>query len=130
MKAGVAACFGSLLIGAFAVIPPAADIQAACYGVEPSKVGCTSMIAQAIVGHSEDCFKSNTGDETGYRTCTHDFCGQQCGASNPNNKGCQEFCEEKANGLFGKLSHMTLSFLQVARGPEDDLAKEMTHDLE
>jgi hypothetical protein len=139
MKVAVTVCLCSLLVASQARVwgpPSGAELQAACYGPEPSKAGCAGLIAHSIVSRSEECFKNADGEEESYRACTHGFCGQQCGSSNPDNAGCQSFCEDHANPLFTRftstVSHS--AFLQAGsvrmHAPEDDLAKEMTHDLE
>merc|ERR1719322_2171987 len=140
MKASsaVLSCCLFVFSHAAAVIPSSAELQAKCYGApapeeseeRAKRAECASMIAHAIVGRAEECFQSHP-DESSYRQCTHDFCGRQCGGVNAE---CEGFCEERANPLFARLQARPGSFLQVAavraRAPEDDLAQEMTHDLE
>jgi len=98
------------------------------------------QLAAAIVSKSQECFSMSKCKKVcyEYQECVHNFCGKQC----EHQKDCQDVCYSQASELFHRfspqdrhplaLANATVkasAFLQ-SKAPEDDLAKEMTHDLE
>jgi len=89
--------------------------------------------AHAVVDRASRCFMENMGTRGGYDACTGSLCASQC-ANDVG--GCAELCTSQTAALFQKFSEkhqaQPKSFLAIARqsAPEDELAKEMTHDLE
>jgi len=99
------------------------------------------QLATSIVSKSQECFTMSKCKNVcyEYQECVHNFCSDQC----KHQKDCMDVCYAEASELFHrfspKVSHpialanstvkVSSSFLQN-KAPEDDLAKEMTHDLE
>lgn len=102
MKGALAPLICGCLIGVEAArrSPVQARAGSGCEGKE-AQTECASAIAHAIVGQSRECFKQHFQDEAGYKTCTHDFCNQQCGSKFT---GCQDLCSGHANGLFTRFA--------------------------
>jgi hypothetical protein len=95
-----------------------------------------AAVAHDIAEHASACFMNNQGNEAGYRDCSTALCHRECRDSNT--EECQTLCGDQAGALFQKFvvhqreKRAGGSFLAIHRSlaPEDDLAKEMTHDLE
>jgi len=97
------------------------------------------QLASSIVSKSQECFTMSKCKHVcyEYQECVHNFCGDQC----DHQKDCMDVCYTQGSELFHRFSPEVrhpiaftnatgkASFLQK-RAPEDDLAKEMTHDLE
>jgi hypothetical protein len=98
------------------------------------------QLATSIVSKSEECFSLSKCSHVcyEYQECVHNFCSKEC----KDQKDCREVCYTQASELFHRFSPevrypiafangtaKAASFLQ-SKAPEDDLAKEMTHDLE
>jgi len=119
--------------------------------VSMSKQDCAAAIATQIATGARKCFSENSQSVDSYKSCVEGFCGKECGKDKVS---CQELCTSHANPLFARLakaqpkaqkaeakteestkavvqnSTKAVSFLQMNKAPEDELAKEMTHDLE
>jgi len=101
-------------------------------------------IAHRIVNSATACFMGHVGESAAYKKCTAGMCYRECGSGG---NGCDELCGKQVTALFQTLAQKGLkpvnstvaihvprshSFLQrsLQHAPEDELAKEMTHDLE
>eukprot|EP00927_Polykrikos_kofoidii_P040773 TRINITY_DN3479_c0_g1_i1.p1 TRINITY_DN3479_c0_g1~~TRINITY_DN3479_c0_g1_i1.p1 ORF type:complete len:191 (+),score=42.73 TRINITY_DN3479_c0_g1_i1:74-646(+) len=60
-------------------------------------VANAASIALSIIEHSKACFKQFASDESGYKSCTNQFCERQCGSANA---ACQGICISHARPLF------------------------------
>jgi hypothetical protein len=103
------------------------------------------QLATSIVSKSQSCFDKSKCKFVcyEYQECVHNFCGDEC----KDQKDCVDVCYTQASELFHRFSPdvqypiafsnstakngtaKAVAFLQN-KAPEDDLAKEMTHDLE
>jgi len=100
-------------------------------------------LAKSIVNKAQQCFDQSKCKNVcyEYQECVHNLCSDEC----KHGKKCVDVCYTQASDLFHhfspdvrnqiSLANATnatkkgFSFLQI-KAPEDDLAKEMTHDLE
>merc|ERR1719162_2218783 len=91
--------------------------------------------AHSVVDRASRCFMQNMATRGGYDACTGSMCASQC-ANDAG--GCAQLCTSQSAALFQKFTEkyhtqaQPKSFLATVRqsAPEDELAKEMTHDLE
>jgi hypothetical protein len=137
-------CLLCLWAGAEAQWKVQNKVENACSG-RMLRATCADAIAGVIVRDAERCFGTSSVNEVEYIDCARGFCDRECGKGFA---GCSRLCQDHAGPLFDKFrkkkasmeapaaqnaSSKALSFLERARAvraPEDDLAKEMTHDLE
>jgi len=81
-------------------IPSAVDVQKACYSKSGPAPECATVLAAAVVGHSEQCFYG-AATQSKYNLCCHSFCAEQCSK----NEACADLCYEKSSNLYAKLQH-------------------------
>merc|ERR1719162_2311338 len=117
---------------AFAVAAPLILAVAANEPVkEDAAAEQAAAAAHSVVDRASRCFMQNMGTRGGYDSCTGSMCAVQC-ANNAG--GCAQLCTSQSAALFQKFTEKAQpkSFLATVRqsAPEDELAKEMTHDLE
>jgi len=83
------------------------------------------------VNSASACFLNHVGDSKAYERCTAALCHKECGLDtlNCNNPEVDvPFCKQQLMSFYQKS--VSLQRSERTRAPEDDLAKEMTHDLE
>lgn len=89
--------------------PPLARIKASCYSAGGPKTDCTMLIAKSIIANSKACLQTSENEHADggssdprddYDGCVTNFCYQQCAS----NRGCSDFCTQKAQSLYGRLA--------------------------
>jgi len=105
-------------------IPSRAELKEACYAESGPNKNCTAVLAEAIVGHAEKCYKKHP-ERTNYVSCTSEFCFSECGEA----EGCSELCDEKTSDAYEVFSKSPTALLEVGSHTKEVATVRRTLDV-